>query len=150
MLRHGRLCSSSSYRFVEYEIVRSIRRYSYRHHHHRVKYFCSRSEKPKGKKTNPSEDASAERRRMQMHYMRNPPTMLKIFNPELYMDPNSSRTWKIVGGSWVIVFTTLGLMYLKERFVDGSTSPASESDINKTSQGRSNARVDDYTCDEKW
>lgn len=51
---------------------------------------------------------------MQVHYMRNPPTMLKIFNPELYMDPNNSRTWKIVAGSWIIVATTLGLMYLRD------------------------------------
>jgi len=55
-----------------------------------------------------------ELRLRQVNMLRNPPTMLKIFNPELYMDPKNSRTWKIVGGAWVIVFTTLGFMYVKE------------------------------------
>ena len=71
-------------------------------------------------KTSKSERERKERelRLRQVNYMRNPPTMLKIFNPELYMDPKNSRTWKIVGGAWVVVFTTLGMMYLKER-MDG-------------------------------
>ena len=73
--------------------------------------FCNKSLTEKEKK-------ERELRLRQVNYMRNPPTMLKIFNPELYMDPKNSRTWKIVGGAWVVVFTTLGMMYLKER-MDG-------------------------------
>ena len=69
--------------------------------------FCDRASKRKLEK-------EKELRLRQVNYMRNPPTMLKIFNPELYMDPKNSRTGKIVGGAWVVVFATLGMMYLKE------------------------------------
>eukprot|EP00940_MAST-03C_sp_MAST-3C-sp2_P003419 g3419.t1 len=98
---------------------------------------------------------------MQVHLMRNPPTMLKVFNPELYMDPNNSRTWKIVGGAWIIVFTTLGAMYVRDYFEERKKSGSVSIDkidfdsVDNRSQMTSDANRSAgneiaYKCEEKW
>jgi len=115
------------------------------------RFFRSKeTKKTKTLTTSESEKAKKDaiRRQMQVNYMRNPPTMLKIFNPELYMDPKNSRTWTIVGGAWVIVFTTLGLMYLKES-LEEKANPSTKKKKKKKGRGSGDTNGD-YECKETW